>query len=72
MNKSTGVAYLLLFTLGFFGGHQFYIGKIGRGVGYLFTGGWFGVGLLIDLFTLPSQVRTINALRGAERVLASA
>lgn len=72
MNKSLGVAYVLLFTLGLFGGHQFYLGKAGRGVGYLFTGGWFTVGCLIDLFTLPSQVRTVNALRGAERMMARA
>ena len=64
--KSTTVAYVLLLALGFFGVHQFYIGKVGRGIGYLLTGGWMGVGLLIDLFTLGSQVRTANAIRMAE------
>ena len=66
MTTSTTVAYVLLLALGFFGVHQFYIGKIGRGIGYLLTGGWMGVGLLIDLFTLGSQVRTANAIRMAE------
>lgn len=64
--KSTTVAYVLLLALGLFGVHQFYIGKIGRGIGYLLTGGWMGIGLLIDLFTLGSQVRTANAIRMAE------
>lgn len=58
--KSTGIAYLFWFFLGIFGGHQFYLGKIGRGLLYLFTVGLFGVGALIDLFTLPSQVRQVN------------
>jgi len=65
--KSTTVAYVLLLSgLGFLGVHQFYIGKIGRGIGYLLTGGWMGIGLFIDLFTLGSQVRTANAIRMAE------
>ncbi|BCJ27398.1 TM2 domain-containing protein [Actinocatenispora sera] len=58
--KSVGVAYLLWFFFGFLGVHQFYLGKTGRGVSYIFTLGWVGIGLLIDLFTLPSQVRKAN------------
>ncbi|WBB70787.1 TM2 domain-containing protein [Micromonospora sp. WMMD812] len=58
--KQTGTAYLFWFLLGVFGGHQFYLGKTGRGLLYLFTVGIFGVGVLIDLFTLPSQVRQVN------------
>lgn len=58
--KSTGVAYLLWFLLGLVGGHQFYLGKVGRGLLYLFTLGILGIGTLIDLFTLPSQVRQVN------------
>lgn len=58
--KDTGIAYLLWFLLGVFGGHQFYLGKTGRGLLYLFTFGLVGVGVLIDLFTLPSQVRQVN------------
>ena len=63
LDKSVGVAYLLLIFLGLFGAHQFYLDKIGRGVGYFFTLGWLTVGLWIDLFTLTSQVRAINTQR---------
>lgn len=58
--KSVGVAYVLWFFLGVIGVHQFYLGKVGRGVSYIFTLGWLGIGLLIDLFTLPGQVRKAN------------
>ncbi|WCN81301.1 TM2 domain-containing protein [Micromonospora sp. LH3U1] len=58
--KQTGIAYLFWLLLGIFGGHQFYLGKTGRGLLYLFTGGIVGVGVVIDLFTLPSQVRQVN------------
>lgn len=62
--KSTGVAYLLWFFFGFLGVHQFYLGKVGRGLLYIFTFGVLGIGLLIDLFTLPSQVRKVNGQAG--------
>ncbi|MGA8118019.1 MAG: TM2 domain-containing protein [Actinocatenispora sp.] len=58
--KSVGVAYALWFFLGVIGVHQFYLGKVGRGVSYILTLGWLGIGLLIDLFTLPGQVRKAN------------
>jgi TM2 domain-containing membrane protein YozV len=58
--KSVGVAYVLWFFLGVLGVHKFYLGKTGVGISYIFTLGWVGIGLLIDLFTLPSQVRRAN------------
>jgi TM2 domain-containing membrane protein YozV len=58
--KSVGVAYVLWLFFGIIGVHQFYLGKTGRGVSYIFTLGWLGIGLLIDLFTLPGQVRKAN------------
>lgn len=61
--KSTGIAYLLWFFFGIFGVHQFYMGKIGRGIGYLLTLGWLTVGLWIDLFTMAAQVRAVNTQR---------
>lgn len=63
--KSTGVAYAcMLFTLiGICGIQHFYMGKIGRGILWLLTFGIFGIGIIVDLFTLPSQVKTINARR---------
>ncbi|WP_328459516.1 TM2 domain-containing protein [Actinoplanes sp. NBC_00393] len=60
--KETWIAYLLLLFLGGLGIHQFYLGKTGRGLLTLFTiGGFFGILLIVDLFTLPSQTRTVNA-----------
>jgi TM2 domain-containing membrane protein YozV len=61
--KSTLTAYLLWFFLGFLGIHKFYLGKTGMGILYIFTGGLFGIGLLVDLFTLAGQVRTYNATK---------
>jgi hypothetical protein len=61
--RSTGAAYLWWFFLGAVGAHQFYLGKTGRAVSYIFTLGWLGIGIIIDLFTLPAQVRQINAQR---------
>lgn len=63
--KSKAVAYLLWFFLGVLGAHKFYVGKIGMGIIYLLTGGLFGIGWFIDLFTLSSQVDIANALQGA-------
>ncbi|MDR1215094.1 MAG: TM2 domain-containing protein [Treponema sp.] len=62
--KSKGVAYILWFFLGIFGAHRFYLEKIGTGILYLCTGGVFGIGWLIDLFTLGGQVDVYNALHG--------
>jgi hypothetical protein len=62
--KSKGVAYLLWFFLGIFGAHKFYVGKIGMGIVYLLTMGLFGIGWIIDLFTLGNQVDMYNALHG--------
>ncbi|GAB3616337.1 hypothetical protein GCM10027416_08940 [Okibacterium endophyticum] len=63
--KETGIAYaLMLFTfVGFAGIQHLYMGKIGRGILWLLTWGLFGIGSIVDVFTLPSQVKTINARR---------
>lgn len=42
-------AFLLVFLLGVFGAHRFYVGKIGSGVGMLLTLGGCGIWSLIDL-----------------------
>jgi hypothetical protein len=62
--KETGIAYLFLILLGGVGAHEFYLGKTGRGILYILTlGGFLGILPLIDLFTLPSQVRRVNTER---------
>ncbi len=50
--KNKWVALLLCIFLGIFGGHKFYEGKIGMGILYLFTGGLFGIGVIIDFISL--------------------
>lgn len=50
--RNKWVALLLCVFLGFVGGHKFYEGKAGMGILYLFTMGLFGIGVIIDFFTL--------------------
>jgi len=42
-------ALLLCIFLGYLGIHRFYVGKIGTGLLYLFTGGLFGIGVIVDI-----------------------
>lgn len=50
--KSRTVTLLLCIFLGYFGIHYFYVGKIGKGILYLFTCGLFGFGWVIDIFVI--------------------
>ena len=50
--KNKWVSLLLCLFLGYFGVHKFYEGKIGMGILYLFTGGLFGIGAIIDFIVL--------------------
>lgn len=51
-DKSRTVAFLLCVFLGAVGAHQFYVGRFGRGVLYMLTLGFLGVGCLIDLVSI--------------------
>lgn len=51
-DKSKKTALLLCIFLGYFGVHQFYVGKIGKGLLYLFTGGLFGIGWIVDIIKI--------------------
>lgn len=51
-NKSKTVALLLCIFLGYLGVHQFYVGKVGLGLVYLFTFGLFGIGWMIDIIKI--------------------
>lgn len=50
--KNKWVALLLCIFLGLLGGHKFYEGKAGMGILYIFTGGLFGIGLIIDFISI--------------------
>lgn len=52
--KSKNFALILCIFLGFFGAHQFYVGKTGKGILYLFTFGLVGFGWIIDIIAIAS------------------
>jgi TM2 domain-containing membrane protein YozV len=60
--KSVIVAYLLwcLTFVGFAGIHRFYAGKWISGLIWLFTGGLFLIGQLIDIILIPGMIREAN------------
>lgn len=47
--KNKWVAFFLCLFLGYLGVHRFYVGKIGTGVIWLFSGGLFLIGWIVDL-----------------------
>lgn len=53
-------AYLYCIILGVFGVHRFYLGHTGWGIAYLLTFGFVGIGVLIDLFFIPTYVINYN------------
>ena len=62
MRYNIAIAYFLWFISGFgaLGLHRFYLGKIGTGLLWLFTGGLGFVGSIYDAISLPRQVEEAN------------
>jgi TM2 domain-containing membrane protein YozV len=54
------VAWVLLTFLGPLGMHRFYLGRWKTGLLWLFTGGLFGVGWLLDFLTLNEMTHEAN------------
>lgn len=55
---------LLLCCLGFLGIggiHDFYLGKIGKGILKVFTANWFMIGTVVDLIKISTGSYTDNA-----------
>jgi TM2 domain-containing membrane protein YozV len=50
--RNRWVALLLCFFGGFLGLHRFYVGKVGSGIWYLLTGGFFFFGAVADFFCI--------------------
>ena len=53
-DRSKIVALVLCIFLGVMGVHRFYVGKIGTGILYLFTGGFCGIGWLVDVISIAT------------------
>ncbi|HIK17474.1 MAG TPA: NINE protein [Leptolyngbyaceae cyanobacterium M33_DOE_097] len=63
--NSKGTSYLLWLTffVGLGGVHRIYNGKYFSGLLWLFTGGLFGIGQIVDLFLIPDMVESHNLKR---------
>ncbi len=53
-DKQKLTAFLLCLFLGAFGVHQFYVGRVGKGLLYLFTAGLLGIGVIVDLIMIAT------------------
>lgn len=51
-DKSWIAALLLCIFIGGLGIHRFYVGKVGTGILYLLTAGFFGIGVIIDIIMI--------------------
>jgi len=53
-DKKKTTALLCCLLGGMFGVHQFYVGNIGKGILYIFTGGLFCFGMIVDLIKIAT------------------
>lgn len=60
--KSLSMSYIFWVPslFGIAGLHRIYLGKIGTGLLYMFTGGLFGIGTIYDALTMSAQVEEAN------------
>lgn len=60
--RETSTAYILWVAswFGVAGLHRLYMGRIGSGLLWLFTGGLCGIGTIVDAFLMPSMVDDSN------------
>ena len=54
--KSQIIALILCLLFGALGVHYFYVGRIGMGLLYLFTGGLFGIGWIVDIIRIIAGI----------------
>ncbi|WP_213002823.1 TM2 domain-containing protein [Winogradskya consettensis] len=66
VKKSAGLAYVIWFFFGVFGGHRFYLGQGGLGAAMFLTLGGFGFWALLDVALIGGAVRAVNARKKAE------
>lgn len=59
-SKSKGIAYALWWFTGAIGGHRYYVGDIGMGIGMTLTLGGLGFWALIDAFFIGKRVEQKN------------
>lgn len=59
-DKSRGTALVLCVFGGMFGLHQFYVGRIGKGILYAFTAGMFLLGWFGDIVKILNRSFTDN------------
>ncbi|MFT5587004.1 MAG: TM2 domain-containing membrane protein YozV [Cognaticolwellia sp.] len=60
--RETPTAYILWVAswFGIAGLHRLYLGRIGSGLIWLFTGGLCGIGTIVDAFLMPGMVDDAN------------
>jgi TM2 domain-containing membrane protein YozV len=62
------LSYAFLLALGWAGAHRFYLGKTHTAILYLCTGGFCGVGVVLDFFMLPFMVAEEISSEGGDVV----
>jgi TM2 domain-containing membrane protein YozV len=68
--KSKSVYFLLwlISVFGWLGLHHFYLGKILKGIIWILTFGFFGIGAIFDLFTIGKTVDNYNMKRDLKTI----